>query len=41
MHKSGDWIVFWAGTSEFSQIRACVEKALALPASLAPGESSR
>lgn len=36
MHKSGDWIVFWAGTTEFSQIRACVEKALALPASLAP-----
>jgi len=36
MHKSGEWIVFWAGTSEFPQIRACVEKALALPASLAP-----
>ncbi|HEX4450953.1 MAG TPA: hypothetical protein VH143_08800 [Kofleriaceae bacterium] len=35
MHKSGDWVVFWAGTHDFTTIRACVEKALALPASLA------
>jgi acetylglutamate synthase len=34
MHKSGEWIVFWAGTNEFHAIRACVEKALALPPSL-------
>jgi bifunctional N-acetylglutamate synthase/kinase len=35
MHKSGDWIVFWAGTQDFATIRACVDKALTLPASLA------
>jgi acetylglutamate kinase len=35
MHKSGDWIVFWAGTHDFATIRACVEKALTLPATLA------
>ncbi|HEY3802970.1 MAG TPA: hypothetical protein VGL61_10205 [Kofleriaceae bacterium] len=40
MHKSGEWIVFWAGTHEFSTIRACVEKALALPASLAAHEAT-
>ncbi|HEY1548314.1 MAG TPA: hypothetical protein VGG28_10855 [Kofleriaceae bacterium] len=35
MHKSGDWIVFWAGTHDFATIRGCVEKALSLPATLA------
>jgi acetylglutamate synthase len=39
MHKFGEWIVFWAGTDEFSTIHACVEKALALPASLAADEA--
>jgi acetylglutamate kinase len=34
MYRSGRWVVFWAGISDFAAIRACVEKALALPASL-------
>ena len=33
-YKTDRWIVFWCGTREFGQIRSCVERALAMPASL-------
>ncbi len=32
--KSAKWTVFWYGLEGFGEIRACVEKALALPATL-------
>jgi acetylglutamate kinase len=38
MYKAGYWTVFWIGIHEFSEIRACVEKALSLPASLGTEE---
>lgn len=31
----GDWTVFWYGVEGFDQIQACVERALAMPATLA------
>jgi bifunctional N-acetylglutamate synthase/kinase len=34
MYKSEAWTVFWIGVHEFAAIEACVQKALALPASL-------
>jgi acetylglutamate kinase len=37
-HKTDQWIVFWIGLETFTEIAACVEAALAMPASLkAPG----
>ena len=34
--KSERWTVFWYGLDGFAEIRACVERALQLPATLAP-----
>ena len=42
-YKTDTWTVFWCGTRDFAQIRACVERALAMPATLrehAAGEAS-
>jgi acetylglutamate kinase len=33
-HKSGKWTVFWYGLEGFDEIRACIDHALALPATL-------
>jgi acetylglutamate kinase len=33
-HKSGRWTVFWYGLDGFDEIRACIDHALALPATL-------
>jgi acetylglutamate kinase len=33
-HKSGRWTVFWYGLSGFDEARACIDHALALPATL-------
>lgn len=33
-YKAGQWVVFWVGLSGFQEIAACVEHALALPATL-------
>jgi acetylglutamate kinase len=33
-HKSGRWTVFWYGLAGFDEIRACVDHALGLPATL-------
>ncbi|MBA3545428.1 MAG: acetylglutamate kinase [Nannocystis sp.] len=33
--SSGDWTVFWYGVEGFAAIQACVERALAMPATLA------
>ncbi len=33
-HKSGRWTVFWYGLSGFDEIRACIDHALSLPATL-------
>jgi acetylglutamate kinase len=33
-HKSGPWTVFWYGLSGFDEARACIDHALALPATL-------
>jgi bifunctional N-acetylglutamate synthase/kinase len=34
MYKSERWTVFWCGLTDFSEIQACVERALAMKASL-------
>jgi bifunctional N-acetylglutamate synthase/kinase len=33
-HRSGKWTVFWYGLESFEEIRACIDHALALPATL-------
>jgi acetylglutamate kinase len=33
-HKAGRWTVFWYGLEGFDEIRACIDHALALPATL-------
>jgi acetylglutamate kinase len=33
-YKTATWSVFWCGTGSFPEIQACVERALAMPASL-------
>jgi bifunctional N-acetylglutamate synthase/kinase len=33
-HKSGRWTVFWYGLGDFEEIKACIDHALALPATL-------
>jgi acetylglutamate kinase len=33
-HKSGRWTVFWYGLGDFDEIKACIDHALALPATL-------
>jgi acetylglutamate kinase len=33
-HKSGHWTVFWYGLEGFDEIRACIDHALSLPATL-------
>lgn len=32
--SSGDWTVFWYGVEDFAEIQRCVERALAMPATL-------
>ena len=34
MFKTTQWTVFWCGITEFAEIQGCVDKALAVPASL-------
>jgi hypothetical protein len=34
MFKSERWTVFWCGVTSFTEIQACVERALSLKASL-------
>jgi acetylglutamate synthase len=34
MYKSEQWTVFWCGITDFAEIRACVDRALSLQASL-------
>jgi len=33
-YRTSEWVVFWCGMDSYDQIRACVEHALAIPASL-------
>jgi acetylglutamate kinase len=33
-HKSGRWTVFWYGLESFDAIKACIDHALSLPATL-------
>lgn len=33
-HKAGRWTVFWYGLDDFEEIKACIDHALSLPASL-------
>ncbi len=33
-HRAGKWTVFWYGLETFEEIRACIDHALALPATL-------
>lgn len=39
-YKEGPWTVFWYGVTDYDQMRACVEKALAMPATLELKESA-
>ena len=34
LYKTDDWWVFWCKMTEFSEIEACVKRALAMPATL-------
>ncbi len=38
LHKEGPWWIFWCGLSDFDAIRRCVERALAMPATLKDAE---
>lgn len=37
LYKAGPWWVFWCGLSDFEAIRRCVERGLAMPATLKDG----